>query len=266
MRKRSLVVGLAVTAFVAIVASVAVAGPVGKPVASADGNSQAVGAVLSPKKLYKKQWTPAALEVTTRLSTTTAANGVPVPTTDVQIDFDKNASVYTKGVPTCNAAKLQNVSTEIAERECGAAKIGGGSATALLPVGNTVFTVAQTVTAFNGVPNGKKPVILLHSYGTTPIQTTLVLTATVSNYNKQGYGPRLDVKVPLIANGAGALTYFNVKVQKNYKYKGKKRSFISAKCPANKKLKVRSIFKFLDGQTTDPVYTQKCANKPEPKK
>jgi len=266
MRKRSLVAGLAVTALVAIVASVAVAGPAGKPVSSPDGNSQAIGAVLSPKRLYQKKLTPAALEVTTKLSTTSAANGVPVPTTDVRIDFDKNASVFTKGVPTCKSGKLQNVSTEIAKRECKSAIIGKGTARALLPVGNTVFTVKQTVTAFNGVPKGKKPVILLHTYGTTPVQTTLVLTATVKNYYKQGYGPRLDVKVPLIANGAGALTYFNVKVQKNYKYRGKKRSYISAKCPKNKKLKVRSVFTFLDKETTDPVYRQSCKIKPEKKK
>jgi hypothetical protein len=258
MRKRSLVVGLAMAALAAIVTSVAVAGPTGAPVTSSDGNSQAIGAVLSPKKLYKKKLTPGALEVTTKLSTTTAANGVPVPTTDVQIDFDKNAKVYTKGVPTCNSAKLQNVSTKIAERECSKAKIGGGSATALLPVGNTVFTVNQTVTAFNGVPKGKKPVILLHSYGTSPIQVTLVLTATVSNYNKQGYGPRLDVEVPLIANGAGALTRFNVRINKKYKWKGKRRSFIYAKCPNNRKLKVRSVFRFLDGQVSKPVYRDHC--------
>ena len=33
------------------------------------------------------------------------------------------------------------------------------------------------------------------------MQTTLVLTGVVKNYNKQGYGPRLDVEVPLIAGG-----------------------------------------------------------------
>ncbi|MEZ5076555.1 MAG: hypothetical protein R2725_03830 [Solirubrobacterales bacterium] len=266
MRKRSLVVGLAVAAFVAIVASVAVAGPVGKPVSSSDGNSQAIGALVKPNKLYKKKLTPTALEVTTALSTATAANGVPIPTTNVQIDLDKNATIYTKGVPTCNAGKLQNVSTEIAERECKKAIVGKGTATALLPVGNQVFTVEQTVTAFNGKPKGKKPVVLLHSYGTTPIQTTLVLTAVVGQYNKQGYGLRLNITVPLIANGAGALTRFNVTINKKYKYKGKRRSYVLAKCPKNKQLKVRSVFKFLDGQTTDPTYKQRCKQKPEKKK
>jgi hypothetical protein len=266
MRKRStLIAVLAVAVAAAVVASAAFAGPVGAPVPSADGNSQAVGAVIAPKNLFKKTFSPASLEVTTKL-TTSAASGVPSPTTSVVIDFDKNATIFAKGIPTCDPALLQSQSTEIALEKCGKAKIGSGSAEALLPVGGKIYTINQTVTAFNGVPKGGKPVVVLHSYGTTPIQTTLVLIGTVSNFNKEGFGPRLDVEVPLLAGGSGALTYFNVKIDKKYKYKGKPASFLSAKCPNSKKLKGRSVFTFLDGQTSNPTYTQKCTQKAEPKR
>lgn len=263
MRKRStLIAGLAVFAAAAILASAAFAGPVGAPVPSADGNSQAVGSVIAPKNLFKKTFTPASLEVTTKLTST---QPVPSPTTHVVIDFDKNAKIFTKGIPTCDPSKLQNVSTEVALQQCASAKIGSGTAEALLPVGSQIFTVNQTVTAFNGVPKGGKPTVLLHAYGTTPIQTTLVLVGTVSSFDKEGYGPRLDVEVPLLAGGAGALTYFNVKIDKKYQYKGKPVSFLSAKCPASKKLKTRSTFTFKDGQTSNPTYTAKCTQKAEPK-
>jgi hypothetical protein len=265
MRKRStLIVGLAVAAIATVVASSAIAGPVGAPVASSDGNSQAIGAVLAPKKLYKKIFTPGSLEVTTAL-TTTAAGGFPSPVTHVVIDFDKNAKVFSKGVPTCNSSLLQNTSTEVALQQCGKAKIGEGTAQAILNVGGKLLPAPATVTAFNGVPQGGKTVVLLHTYATTPVQTTLVLTGVVSNLNKEGYGPRLDVEVPLIAGGTGALLNFNVKISKKYKYKGEPVSFIYAKCPASKKLKVRSTFTFKDGQTSNPAYTQPCAQKPEPK-
>jgi hypothetical protein len=266
MRRRPILIAvLAAALTAAIAASAALAGPVGAPISSPNGNSQAVGSVITPKKLFKKTFTPGALEVTTKL-TTTAANGVPVPTVNVVIDFDKNAKIFTKGLPTCNPAKLQNQSTELAERACKNAKIGGGTAVALLQSGSNVYTINQTVTAFNGIPKGGKPTVLLHTYGVTPIQTTLVLEGTVANINKEGYGPELNVNVPLIAGGQGALTDFNVKIQRTWKYKGNKVSFISAKCPNSKKLKVRSIFTFRDGQTANPTYVQKCAQKPEPKK
>jgi hypothetical protein len=263
MRKRStLFVALAVAAATAIAASAALAGPIGAPVAASDGNSQAYGALITPKKLGKKTFTPAALEVTTKL-TSSAANGVPVPTTHVQIDFDKGTRIFTKGVPTCDASKLQSTSTEVAEQQCRSAIIGKGKAAALLVVGGKIYNVEQTVTAFNGVPQGGKPVILLHTYGTTPIQTTLVLVGTVSNLNKEGFGPRLDVVVPLIAGGTGVLTDFQVKVSKNYKYKGQPVSYISSKCPSNHKLKTRSVFTFNDGQTSNPVYSQSCTQNPK---
>ena len=67
----------------------------------------------------------------------------------------------------------------------------------------------------------------------------------------------------LIAGGAGAITDFNVKINKKYKYKGKSVSFISAKCPNSKKLKDRSVFTFKDGQTSNPVSTQSCTQNPK---
>ena len=265
MRKRpTLIVGLAVAITAAIVASAAMAGPVGAPVASSDGNSQAIGAVFGPKKLYKKTFTPGTLEVTTQL-TTSSPTGFPSPTTNVVIDFDKNAKVFSKGVPTCDPAKLQSTSTEVALQQCGNAKIGSGTGQAIISAGGQLLPAPATVTAFNGKPVGGKTVVLLHTYATTPVQTTLVLTGVVSTYNKEGYGPRLDVEVPLIAGGSGALTAFNVKISKKYKYKGEPASFISAKCPASKKLKVRSTFTFKDGQTSNPTYLQKCTQLPEPK-
>lgn len=258
MRKRpTLIVGMAVLAVAAIAASAAVAGA---PVTGADGNSQAIDVKIGPKKLSKTVLTPASLEVTTKV-TTSNPTGVPSPATRVVVDFDKNARLFTKGLPTCEAAQLQNTSTEVAEQSCGKAKIGSGHAEALLPVGTKIFPVAQTVTAYNGVPKGGRPTVLLHTYGTTPIQTTLVLNGVVSNYNKEGYGPRLDVEVPLIAGGAGALLEFNVKIDKKFTYKGEKRSFISAKCPNSKKLKARGAFTFKDGETITAYSKQSCTQK-----
>jgi hypothetical protein len=266
MRKRSfLIAGLIATVATAIVASAAIAGSTGAGVTTPDGNTQAVGVSITPKKLGKKTYTAGTLEATTKL-TTSAASGVPSPTVRVILDFDKNAKLFTKGIPTCDPAKLQNTSTDVAKQLCGPAVIGSGTASALLPVGSKIYPVSQIVTAFNGIPQSGKPVVILHTYGTTPIQTTLVLVGAVTNYNKEGYGPRLDLEVPKIAGGTGALTDFNVKISKKYKYKGESVSFISAKCPNSKKLKARAQFIFLDGESSTPTTTQSCTQKPEPKK
>lgn len=258
MRKRltlttSLAMGVMAFAVTAALAVPAGPGP--------DGNVQDMKATYSPSKLSKTKFQPASLQVVTDLSTTTAANGVPVPATRAVIDFDKNVQLYTKGIPTCTSAKLQNQSTDLAKAACPKSVVGGGSAVVLIPVGTQVFTEPVTVTAFAGPPQGGNPVILLHTFGATPVQVATVLTGVVSKYNKQGYGPRLDVQIPPLAGGTGALTHFQTKVKRNYKYKGKKRSYVSAKCPNSKKLKSRGSFTFSDGVTLSPTSVQKCKQK-----
>ncbi len=238
----------------AIAATTAFAGPT---VNGPDGNTQSVDSLITPKKLSKTKLTPASLEVTTLTTSTTNPNGVPSPAIHATIDFDKNAALFTKGLPTCNPAKVINQSTEAAERACASAKIGSGHATALLQAGQ-VYEVPQTVTAFNGVPKGGKPTVILHTYGTVPLQASLVLVGTVSNINKEGYGPRLDLEVPLLAGGTGALKEFNVKISKKWRYKGVQRSFISAKCPNSKKLKARGKFTYRDGESLTALSTQTC--------
>jgi hypothetical protein len=259
MHKRFiLIASLAAIVAAAIPVSAAIAG---ETVSGPDGNTQSIEASVSPKTLYKKTASPATLSVDVKTGSST---GIPSPAVHDVIDFDQNLTLATKGLPTCNASLLQNTSTEAAEKACGKAKIGSGSATTLLPLG-TLYTEPTVVTAFNGVPQGGKPVVLLHAYGTSPLQTTLILVGTVSNLGKEGYGPRLDVTIPPIAGGVGVITDFNVKISKSWTYKGKKMSFITAKCPASKKLKYRGAFTYGDGTTIDASTTQACTPKPEPK-
>jgi hypothetical protein len=263
MRKRFIsIASLAALVAIAIPVSAAMGG---ETVTGPDGNTQSLEAKISPKGLYKKTSSPGSLFVDVKTGTTGSANGAPSPAVHDVIDFDKNLSLSSKGLPTCNAAKLQNTSTEAAEKACGDAIIGKGDATTLLPL-NTLYTEPTTVTAFNGVPQGGKPVVLLHAYGLAPVQTTLVLVGVVSNYNKQGYGPRLDVTIPPIAGGSGAITDFKVTIKKTWTYKGKKMSFINAKCPASKKLKYRGAFTYKDGTTIEATHAQRCTPKAEPKK
>lgn len=260
MRKR---LTFAVAIAVGIAAAVAgVAGAVQSPVLNGpDGNTQSIAVKYSPQKLSKTKAEPITLEVRTATDSTTAANGVPVPAVQAIVDFAKGVRIFSRGYPTCDAGLIQNTSTEAALEACKRAKIGGGDGTADLIVGERVFPVGTTITAFNGVPQGGKPVILLHTYSQSPIQTTLVLIGVVSNYGKQGFGVRLDVTIPLIAGGQGAITSFHVKIFKTFSYRGKKRSYVSATC-LTRKMKARGEFVFRDGESLTPAVTQKCTQKP----
>ena len=191
---------------------------------------------------------------------------MPSPAVHDVIDFDQNLSLATKGLADLQlrrAAEHHHRSGRTGLRQGeDRHRHGDHPASARQPL----YTEPTKVTAFNGVPQGGKPTVLLHAYGITPLQTTLVLVGVVSNYGKEGYGPRLDVTVPPIAGGAGVITDFKVKINKTWTYKGKKMSFVNAKCPASKKLKYRGAFTYEDGTTIERDTTQSCTQKPEPKK
>lgn len=262
MRKRlTFAVAMAVAAAASIAAA---AGAARSPVLNApDGNTQSIAVKIAPRKLSKKTAEPVTLEVTTATATTNpnANNGAPIPAVEAVIDFPKGLSIFNKGYPTCDAGLLQNTSTEAALEACKKARVGSGEGTADLVVGERIFPVATTIMAFNGKPVAGKPVILLHTYSQSPIQTTLVLVGTVTGFDREGYGPRLDVTIPLIAAGQGAITGFHVKIFKTFSYKGKKRSYVSATCPT-KRTKARGEFVFKDGESLTPTLTGKCAQKP----
>jgi hypothetical protein len=258
MRRHPFLIAASVGLVGAVGATAAIAGPT---VVGPDGNTQSIDSLIKPKKLPKTALGPATLRVKTLTTSTTAPDGVPSPAIHAVIDFDKNAKLFTKGLPTCEPSQVQSKSTEEAETACGKAKIGSGKALAYLK-SSRVYEVPQTVTAFNGRPKGGKPVILLHTYGTTPLQAVLVLVGTVTNYDKEGYGPRLDLEIPLIAGGTGALKEFEVTINKKWRYKGKPQSFISAKCPNSKKLKARGEFTFRDGESLTAFSTQSCKQAP----
>ncbi len=259
MRRRlTLVVAMAVGVATAMAAyAVAYQSPT---LTGADGNTQSIAMNITPNKRSATKPQPVTLDVKTATDSSTSANGVPSPATRAIVDFPKGLSIFSKGYPTCDPAKLQNTSTEAAEEACKKAKLGTGKGTADLVVGVKVFPVTTDIVAFNGKPQGGKPVVLLHNYSQSPVQTTLVLTGVVKKFNKEGFGARLDVSIPLIAGGQGALTSFGVKIAKTFKYKGKKHGYIEATCPT-KKWKARGKFEFLDGESLTPVVHGKCAKK-----
>lgn len=223
----------------------------------ADGNTQSIAVNITPNKRSATKPAPVTLEVKTATDNATTANGVPIPAVRAIVDFPKGMSIFAKGYPTCDSGSIQSASTEVALEQCKKARIGSGQGTADLVVGSRVFPVTTTIVAFNGKPQGGKPVILLHNYSQSPVQTTLVLVGVVKNYNKQGFGARLDVTIPLIAGGQGALTSFQVKVFKKFFFKGKQRSYISATCPT-RTWKARGQFVFRDGESLTPVVKGKC--------
>jgi hypothetical protein len=166
----------------------------------------------------------------------------PVPTRRADIDFDHGLTFATNTVTRCTGDL--SGTTQSGMKNCGDSYVGGGYATLCVsstgPGGNcdtggypaptnppAPGVVNAQISAYNGPKDGgqsgNQPTILLQSVSDhTPLgPTTVVLTGSLFNSPLGGdFGKRLDVPIPLIGGGAGALTDFSVNINNGGFIKG----------------------------------------------
>ncbi len=149
MRKRGLTV---ITAAIAVGALAA-----GSVVFAATNNVSHASFSFEPNKVPKKEYK--AGKITVHTDTVFASPGSKPDggfTKRVQIYFDKNIKFNTKAAKTCAGAFSSNTTMALAMQQCGKAKIGTGLASTAPP-----SDFPGCVIAFNGVPVGKTPTIVL---------------------------------------------------------------------------------------------------------
>jgi hypothetical protein len=231
MRKRKYLIG----ATLALAASVAVAA-----VAQGAVTGQNLIVTVAAKKQDKKQRGPTDINVTVDTSESPPTSAAQTASQTV-VDFDKDFKITPGRLATCNPTALAGTTTAQAQAACPGSQVGSGAATLCSAAGGCGATpgggIQGTVTAFNGVPSGGSPAIVLHARFGPPANTTTVLTGVFGTSPLGNpYGPRLTVTVPDTSLTGLHLTHFQVAipklvtVKKNKKKKKPAKYYASAKC------------------------------------
>jgi len=256
MRKH-LVLTMAIGAVLALtVAGVAMAAKdtvvrAGNLVVTIDGSSG-----LTPKALSKSSYTPVAFTAAGNVRTTDGTQVPPVK--EVLVDA-KNVAVNTKGFPTCTSGQLQARDTKAVEAACKDAIIGKGTTKVSVQFPEQApIPATSPLLVFNGGTSGGTTTFYIHAYLTQPITTAIVTTVKLK---KSGSGLKTVSTIPKIANGAGSVTDFSLKIDKKYTYKGKKVSVLSAKCVGGK-IQAHVTAKFYDGNQLAADVLRTCTSKP----
>jgi hypothetical protein len=169
---------------------------------------------------------------------------MPPKATTAQIIFDKKDMKFnTKAVPGCDPSSIAGTTTAAALAACGSAQVGAGSAIAALPfgAGGTRTDYPVVVTAFN---RSDAKGILLHSR-VDSLGTTTVLTGAIS-------GTTLNIQIPPLGGGVGAIAQFQTKVNK--------KDYVQGRCKS-KTIKTSSTFTFSDAPAATASDSQKCKQK-----
>jgi hypothetical protein len=211
---------------------------------------------VSPTKLPKNRLAPVALRVSGSISTTDGSQ--PPVAKEITVDFDKHGTVNARGLASCRSGQLQARDTATAKRVCRKAIVGKGQTTVRVAFpDSTPFTATGPLVLFNGGVRGKVTTLLVHAYVNVPAPTAIVSTVKIKKIRKGRYGTRSTTRVPTIASGNGAVTDFAFVINRKFRFKGKRQSYLLAKC-ANRRFFAHAVTKFDDGTRLAGTVVRRC--------
>jgi hypothetical protein len=173
-------------------------------------------------------------------------------------ELDKHGHADTTGLEVCTAAKLQATDVPAARRACPHAIVGEGYAHAIVKFPEQgPIPASSAVTVFNGPKKNGFDTVLGHAYTTIPVATTFIVPVVIEKIHKGVYGYRTKVKIPKIAGGYGHLVSGRLKIEKKWTFKGKKHSYVNARCETGR-LQARAEFAFDDGTLLKGSFLRPC--------
>jgi hypothetical protein len=221
---------------------------------------------MVPKTLPRRGTAPVRVEVRGSIATT---DGGPAPQLErFELELNRHGRLFDQGLPRCKLSRLRNATTKQALSRCRDALVGRGHGAAeiLLPE-QAPFPASGRVLAFNARIGGKKAVIG-HVYGRVPVPVTTIVPFTISKRRSGPFGWRIVAHLPTLAADWGYVSRFRMTFGRMYTYKGKRRSYLNAGCPAPPGFPsalypaVRATYRFETGQNVTTQLDRTCKVRP----
>lgn len=216
---------------------------------------------LTPHALPRTGSAPVKVAVGAKIAATNGAT--PPQLRRISIAINRNGHFTPAGLPICSLKEIQPSTTADALKACRRSLVGEGSFSAkvLLPQ-QAPFPSQGKVFAFNGTFNGA-PAVLAHVYGTNPVPTSYTIPFAISP-TKGTYGTVLSASLPQVTSDWGYVTGLQMTLGRTFTYRGHKRSYLSAACPAPKGFPgavfpfARASFAFAGRKTLTSTLTRNC--------
>jgi hypothetical protein len=211
---------------------------------------------FAPTKLPRHENAPITIHGGGRVST--VSGGLPPILETIDIEFDRHGAVDTKGLPVCREGRLEATTVSQARAACRGAIVGKGKGSAIIKFPEQApIPASSPITIFNGPKKHGNPTVLAHANLKKPVPTTFIVPIVIERIHKGIYGYRTKGRIPKIANGAGVPIKGFLKIGKRWTFKGKKHSYISARCE-NGRLQARGKFRFKDGTFLSGTFLRPC--------
>lgn len=185
---------------------------------------------LEPFRLPRTHPAPISIIFSGHLRSTDGST--PPQVKSLTIDLNRHGLLYSKGLPTCPPAHLEAASSQTALRGCGRALVGKGRfwAHIVLPEQRPYRTEGNLL-AFNGRERGR-PTLLVHVFTQNPFPTSFVVSFQIHKVSKGPYGTELTTELPAALGSWGYVEQIKMTLKRIYTYRGQRRSYFNAACPA----------------------------------
>ena len=217
---------------------------------------------IAPNRLPRTGLAPVRVTVGTRIASTNAKS--PPALKKISIAINRHGHLDPTGLPLCEVSDIQPSTNEKALEACGDSLVGEGHFAATVALSKAVsFPSAGNMIAFNGTYEGR-PAILAHVYGTDPLPTSFTLPFVIAK-GKGAFGTTLTAILP--AAEGNVVTGLDLTLGRTFTYRGQRRSYASAGCPAPKGFPgatfpfARVSYEFAGGKRLESTLTRSCKAK-----
>lgn len=233
-------------------------------VTQSDNLRVSVNGKLSPKRLPREGTAPISVSVGWNIASTDESP--PPRLKSLEIEINRHGQFDYEGLPICPITKIQPATTQRALSNCRSALVGRGSFSAEIALkgqeGESYDTTGKLL-VFNGENKGK-PALFGQIYAAHPFATSFVIVFKIAKIAKGSFGTSLSATLPKTLRSWGNLNGIEMKLERRFSSSGKRRSFLSAGCPAPKgtglasfKL-ARTTFAFNGGKQLSSTVTGDC--------
>lgn len=185
-----------------------------------------VKAKVAPAKQKKRAYGAASLNFTTASTCTESPSCTLNPANRVRVYIDDDLKLNSRGLAKCNPDSLENTTTAQARAMCRSSMVGKGSSVAYI-AGRKDAQATGTGTGFNGPRRGGRPTLIVHNF--VPALGRTVVLVGLLKPGTGDFGTILDVNVPPLQFNT-ALASFQLKIQRSFRFKGKTRHYVAARC------------------------------------
>lgn len=214
----------------AVLALLALAGVARAEKQEKDGLRVTVSGSLTPKALPRTGVAPISVSVAGRIST--ADGRTPPQLKTMRIELNRHGRLDFAGLPVCPLARIQPASSSRALSACRSALVGKGRFWAdIVLSGQEPYPTQGQLLVFNGRRNGR-PVLFGQIYAPRPFATSFVIVFEMRHIDHGDYGTSLTADLPAALGNWGYVTAIEMKLERSYRYRGARHSYLSAGCPA----------------------------------